>query len=99
MIGSYSKLLRVIDSCETMEQLEGARRYVNNWLKSNSKLMYDNSLVSSERISRIYERALGRLDWTTSLMMVKSGEMSADTLERMEGMPTGSLSGVLGYSN
>lgn len=63
---SYRKACKVIDSCENIFHIEGARRYINNFFSAFS--MYSGNTKSGfrqftvdEEISKMYDRLNDRL--------------------------------------
>ena len=57
----YKKALRVIDSCENLVQLKGAKNYINNFFKYHSTEIRSNTvaIVSvDDMIHKMYSRLL-----------------------------------------
>lgn len=56
---SYKKARKVVTSCESKEQLEGAKKYVNQFLEIYSEVTYkDGKLETNTLVSELYDRLL-----------------------------------------
>ena len=62
---SYRKALKVIDTCTTLDHIEGARRYINNFFKTYSELSnfrfgpfetYEANTLLVRMYTRLYEK-------------------------------------------
>ena len=64
---AYRKALKVVDCCENLDHIEGARRYINNFFKvysdhSNYRYGPYDTRDASDLLIRMYERLYEKLD-------------------------------------
>lgn len=53
---TYRKAKEVITSCENLQQLKGARRYINLWFRAHSTIAKDGKhLLINGTIQALYE--------------------------------------------
>jgi hypothetical protein len=54
---SYKKAKKVVNTCETYEQLQGAKRYINCFLEMYKEILYRNGELEVNNVTaELYDR-------------------------------------------